>query len=82
ARLERQFLRPGERADYSLEWEEGLDLERFRSSMAVSWADLPKSEDSPPATLPERPEATSPGPTAPVRLPTHVPEPLPTRPRR
>ena len=82
ARLERQFLRPGERADYSLEWEEGLDFDRFRASMAISWADLPKSEDSPPAALPERPEATSPAPTAPVRLPTHVPEPLPTRPRR
>lgn len=82
ARLDHQFLRPGERADYSLEWEEGLDFDRFRPTMAVSWADLPKSEDSPSAASSEQPEATTPAPTAPGRLPTHVPEPLPTRPRR
>lgn len=82
ARIDRQILKPGERADYIIELPEGIDPRRIRPTMKVSWADLPASEAEPPSAPSRRPEAApAKGLTPRSRLPTTIPEPLHTRPR-
>lgn len=82
AHIEREILEPGERADYILEWEEGLEPGRFRLQMKVAWAELleePRQGPSPEEAARREPPETS-GPE--VKLPSPMPEPLPSRPRQ
>ncbi|MFQ5892777.1 MAG: tetratricopeptide repeat protein [Nitrospinota bacterium] len=81
ARIEAQILEPGERAGYSLELKEGLDLNRLRPTMKVSWADLSKAEAGPPGARSPQPEPPAPSPPSGDSLPTPLPQPLPSRPR-
>lgn len=82
AKVEREILKPGEKTDYTLEWEEGLEPGRFRLQMKVAWAELldspgegPSPEEAPPG---EAPDTTKPE----VKLPRPMPEPLPSQPRQ
>jgi Flp pilus assembly protein TadD len=76
AQLERQALEPGERADYTLEWKEGVDPNSFRLQMKVGWAEL-----FDPAAATPVPQAPSPRAVPEEKLPHPMPEPLPSRPR-
>lgn len=80
AHIDREILEPGQRADYTLDWKEGLDPARFRLQMKIGWAELPSSPPGPQgeASPPEEPSPKGPPPS---RLPTPMPEPPPRPPR-
>ncbi len=82
ARIERQILEPGERADYTMDWQEGLALDRFRLQMKVGWAELMDHPAEGHSTETPGQEAAPPPAAPSERLPSPVPEPLPSQPRR